>query len=52
MVDTNPELYVELKERTGHMTVPQIFIGDEFVGGYTELSKLEEAGELDKKLRA
>lgn len=26
-----------LIERTGHRTMPQIFIDDEFVGGYTEL---------------
>ena len=27
----------ELKQRTQHLTVPQIFIDDVFVGGYTDL---------------
>lgn len=28
---------VELSKRTGHMTMPQIFAGDEFIGGFEEL---------------
>ena len=36
-----------LVERTGHRTVPQIFIGETFVGGYDELRTLESEGELD-----
>lgn len=36
-----------LVERTGHRTVPQIFIGETFVGGYDELRTLESKGELD-----
>ena len=31
-------------------TVPQIFIGGELVGGFTDLDALEQAGELDKML--
>jgi glutaredoxin 3 len=27
----------DLSARTGHMTMPQIFVGDEFIGGYQEL---------------
>jgi glutaredoxin 3 len=30
--------------------VPQIFIGDYHVGGYDDLSALEEAGKLDALL--
>ena len=40
----------ELRARTGMRTVPQIFIGDQLVGGYTELAALESTGELDKLL--
>ncbi|HCU23680.1 MAG TPA: glutaredoxin 3 [Deltaproteobacteria bacterium] len=40
----------ELKARTGWRTVPQIFIGDELIGGYQEMMALETAGELDQKL--
>ncbi len=43
------EMMALIKE-TGMRTVPQIFIGDFFVGGFTELNELEKNGELDKKL--
>ena len=36
-----------LIERTGHRTVPQIFVGETFVGGYDELRALDSAGKLD-----
>lgn len=36
-----------LVETTGRRTVPQIFIGGVPVGGYDELSELNDAGELD-----
>ncbi len=38
-VTNRPELYMELKEKTGHMTVPQIFVDDEFIGGSDDLEK-------------
>lgn len=34
----------------GRMTVPQIFIGDEGVGGFDDLVRLERAGKLDSML--
>lgn len=40
----------EMVERSGKETCPQIFIGDEHIGGYDELKKLDESGELPKKL--
>ena len=36
-----------LIEKTRHRTVPQIFVGEEFVGGYDELRALDAAGKLD-----
>jgi len=42
----------ELVERTSWRTVPQIFIGEEFVGGYDELQSLEDEGKLDEMLAA
>ncbi|GAC1344772.1 MAG: glutaredoxin 3 [Myxococcales bacterium] len=39
-----------LSERTGLQTVPQIFIGDEHVGGSDDLHALEQAGKLDAML--
>lgn len=37
-----------LKERTGHRTVPQIFIDGKMIGGFTELAALDASGELEK----
>ena len=42
---------MQLMQRTGRRTVPQIFIGDEHLGGADELYELEQRGELDAKLQ-
>ena len=47
---TDPNERAALKKRTGWMTVPQIFIGEEMIGGYHELESLEMSGQLDGKL--
>ncbi len=41
---------VALVQKTGMRTVPQVFIGDHFVGGYNELAAVDRAGELDALL--
>lgn len=46
-VDREPERFEEMVERSRRRTVPQIFIGERHVGGYTDLAALESAGELD-----
>ena len=38
-------------EITGKRTVPQIFIGDEYIGGFDELRKIDLSGDLDKILQ-
>lgn len=45
-VDLEPERRVEMMEKTGRRTVPQIYIGDRHVGGYDDLAALDHAGEL------
>lgn len=45
------EARTSLLARTGRRTVPQIFIGDEHVGGSDELYALEEEGRLDALLQ-
>lgn len=50
-LDDKPEEYAELKARTGMMTVPQIFIDDQLVGGYTDLAALDQANKLDSMLK-
>ena len=42
------EARAALQARTGWMTVPQIFIDGEFIGGYEQLAALDRAGELDR----
>ena len=45
------KLRAELEEKTGWMTVPMIFIGEEFIGGCDDLYALNTSGKLDQKLR-
>ena len=45
-----PEVRVELMQRTNHRTVPQIFIGEQFIGGFDQLYALEREGKLDPLL--
>ncbi len=49
-VDGDHQQRQELAERSGQRTVPQIWIGDIHVGGFTELAKLEQSGQLDQLL--
>jgi glutaredoxin 3 len=51
-VDLEPARRVEMMERTGRRTVPQIYIGDRHVGGYDDLVALDRAGGLDPLLAA
>lgn len=46
-VDEKPGLREELVAKTKHRTVPQIFIGDVFVGGFDELYALDQQKKLD-----
>jgi glutaredoxin 3 len=39
-----------LVETTGRYTVPQIFIGEESIGGYDDLYALDRAGKLAERL--
>lgn len=49
-VDQDGDKRAEMLQRTGRSSVPQIFIDDRHVGGYTDLWRLEQAGELDALL--
>lgn len=46
-VDLQPEQRVEMMQKTGRRTVPQIYIGGQYVGGFDELRALDLAGGLD-----
>ncbi len=45
-----PEVRMELMQRTNHRTVPQIFINDQFIGGFDQLYALERKGKLNELL--
>lgn len=49
-LQNHPGEFEKLKARTGLMTVPQIFIGEELIGGYTDMAALDREGVLDQKL--
>lgn len=40
------------RENGGYQTVPMIFIGADFIGGYTDLSALDQTGALAERLNA
>jgi len=52
VLDDDPAFRETLHQLTGGWTVPQIVIGDEVIGGYTELWKLDRSGRLGEKLAA
>jgi glutaredoxin 3 len=39
-----------MMQKSQQRTVPQIFINDQAIGGYTDLVALDRANELDKML--
>jgi glutaredoxin 3 len=50
---TKPDVRAAMMKRSnGYRSVPQIFIGGEFIGGSDELAALERSGKLDPMLQA
>lgn len=43
----DPALKQAMIDRSGRMTFPQIFIGQNHVGGFDDLNALERSGKLD-----
>ncbi|MES2553956.1 MAG: glutaredoxin 3 [Pseudomonadota bacterium] len=50
-VDLQPELRIEMMQKTGRRTVPQIYIDERHIGGFDELRQLDLAGGLDPLLK-
>jgi len=50
-VEAVPGAHAEMLARCGRSSVPQIFIGDQHIGGADELDELEAAGRLDPMLK-
>lgn len=51
-VDLEPARRVEMMQRSGRTSVPQIWIGARHVGGCDELYALERDGALDRLLES
>lgn len=49
-VDLQPEQRVEMMEKTGRRTVPQIYINNQYIGGFEELRALDLRGGLEPLL--
>ena len=49
-VEATPGARDEMRTRSGRRSVPQIFIGDQHVGGCDDLHDAERSGNLDKLL--
>ena len=50
-VTDNDAVRSKVQQQTGWMTVPMIFIGEEFIGGADELYARESSGKLDRQLK-
>jgi glutaredoxin 3 len=48
LMDDDDAFRQKMLDMTGRWTVPQIFIDDKPIGGYTELWALDRAGRLDE----
>lgn len=50
-LQNKPDELAALKSRTGLRTVPQIFIGEKLIGGFSDMQKLDQEGKLDALLQ-
>jgi glutaredoxin 3 len=48
----DPELRREMMDRSGRTTFPQIFVGEQHIGGCDDMLALDRAGKLDPLLAA
>ena len=51
-VDNDLNLRENISKLSGQRTVPQIWIGEQHIGGFTDLRKLALNGDLDRLLSA
>ena len=50
-VEGKDDLRTWLVEKTGQMTVPQVFAGERSLGGFSDVDALDREGKLDPILR-
>ena len=51
-LSNDPDGRVELAQRTGMMTFPQVLVGDRLLGGFAEIEQAIEGGRLEELLAA
>ena len=49
-VSENPALRQKISDQTQWRTIPMIFIGEKFIGGFRELNELDQKGLLRESL--
>ncbi len=49
-MEGNQELMLEIMQKSGQRTVPQIFVGEKSIGGYQELLASTSSGEFEALL--
>ena len=49
-VEDSPGLRDELVAKSGRRSLPQIYLGERFLGGAEELAAMDRSGELDRLL--
>ena len=49
-VEDSPGIRDELVARSGRRTLPQIYVGERYLGGAEELAAMDRSGELDRLL--
>jgi len=47
-VEDHPDLAEQLLARSGRRTLPQVYVGERYIGGAAELAALDRSGELLK----
>jgi len=50
-IGNNAQMMTNLAQSTGSPTVPKIFVQGRFIGGYNDLVRLAESGELNNMLK-
>ena len=51
-VSGDPEAFVSLAKSSGMMTLPQVFVDGELIGGYRETAEADATGRLQELLAA
>jgi glutaredoxin 3 len=51
-IDANPQMRQQMMKLSGRHTVPQIWIGNQHIGGFDDIYLLERQGDLDELLNA